>query len=71
MNKHIMFFVQTSTRPPNIHQKLTKHENFCKQKNKLPTKSHDDLEHNSNSLLNYLISLFHQRIVDGRCGVSR
>ena len=39
-----MLFVQSSTRPPNIHQKLTKQS---KQNNQLPTKSHDKLEENS------------------------
>jgi hypothetical protein len=34
----------TSTLPPRMHQKLTKHEKFCKQNNQLPTKSHDELE---------------------------
>jgi hypothetical protein len=31
-----------------MHQKLTIHERFCKQNNQLPTKSHDELEDNSN-----------------------
>ena len=30
-----------------MHQKLTKHEKFCKQNNQLPTKSHDELKDNS------------------------
>ena len=47
MNRYIMFFVQTFTRPPNMHLKLTKHGRFCKQNNQLPTKSHDELEDNS------------------------
>ena len=47
MNQYRMFFVQTSTRPPNMHQKLTKHGRFCKQNNQLPTKSRDELEYNS------------------------
>jgi hypothetical protein len=43
-----MFFVQPSTPPPRMHQKLTKHGRFCKQNNQLPTKSHDELKDNSN-----------------------
>jgi hypothetical protein len=43
-----MLFVQTSTPPPRMHQKLTKHERFCEQNNQLPTKSHDELKDNSN-----------------------
>jgi hypothetical protein len=43
-----MFFVQTSTLPPRMHQKLTKHGKFCKQNNQLPTKSHDELKDDSN-----------------------
>jgi hypothetical protein len=39
-----MFFVQTSTLPPRMHQKLTKHGRFCKQNNQLPTKSHVELK---------------------------
>ena len=31
-----------------MHQKLTKHGRFRKQNNQLPTKSHDELEDNSN-----------------------
>jgi hypothetical protein len=42
-----MFFVQTSTLPPRMHQKLTKHGRFCKQNNQLPTKTPDELEDNS------------------------
>ena len=42
-----MCFVQTSTPPPHMHQKLTKHKRFCKQNNQLPTKSHDELKDNS------------------------
>ena len=38
MNWYRMFFVQTSTLPPRMHQKYT---------NQLPTKSHDELEDNS------------------------
>ena len=47
MNWYRMFFVQTSTLPPRMHQKLTKHEKFCKQNNQLLTKNHDELEDNS------------------------
>jgi hypothetical protein len=43
-----MFFIQTFTLPPRMHQKLTKHEIFCKQNNQLPTKSHVELQDNSN-----------------------
>jgi hypothetical protein len=42
-----MFFVQTCTLPPRMHQKLTKHEKFCKQNNQLSTKSHVELKDNS------------------------
>jgi hypothetical protein len=42
-----MFFVQTSTLPPRMHQKLTKHGRFCKQNNQLPTKTHVELKNNS------------------------
>ena len=48
MNRYRMFFVQTSTRPPNMHLKLTKHGKFYKQNNQLPTKSHDEFKDNSN-----------------------
>jgi hypothetical protein len=42
-----MFFVQTSTLPPRMHQKLTKYGRFSKHNNQLPTKSHDELEDSS------------------------
>jgi hypothetical protein len=42
-----MFYVQTSTLPPRMHQKLTKHGKFCKQNNQLPTKTHVELKDNS------------------------
>jgi hypothetical protein len=42
-----MFFAQTSTPPPRMHQKLTKHGRFCKQNNQLPTKTHVELKDNS------------------------
>jgi hypothetical protein len=48
MNRFRMFFVQTSALPPCMHQKLTKHGRFCKQNNQLPTKSHVQLNDNSN-----------------------
>ena len=44
MNQYRMFFVQTSSLPPRMHQKLTKHEIFFKQNNQLPTKSHVELK---------------------------
>ena len=47
INRYRMCFVQTSTPPPHMHQKLTKHKRFCKQNNQLPTKSHDELKDNS------------------------
>ena len=47
MNRYRMFFVQTSTRPPNMHLKLTKHRKYCKKNSQLPTKSHDELKGNS------------------------
>ena len=47
MNQYRMFFVQTSTLPPHIHQEVTKHGKFCKQNNQLPTKIHVELEDNS------------------------
>ena len=46
MNRYRRFFVQTSTRPPNMHLNLTKHGKFCKQTNQLLTKSHDELKDN-------------------------
>ena len=55
-----MFYVQTSTLPPRMHQKLTKHERFCKQNNQLPTKTHVELKDNSidekmiNCITNYI-----------------
>ena len=39
---------QTSTLPPRMHHKLTKHEIFCKQNNQPPTKRHVELEDTSN-----------------------
>ena len=43
MNLYRMFFVQTSTRPPNVHLELTKRGRFYEQNNQLPTKSQDEL----------------------------
>ena len=50
MNRYRMIFVQTSTRPPNMHLKLTKHGRFRKQNNQLPIKGRDELEDNSDIL---------------------
>jgi hypothetical protein len=47
MNRYRMFFVQTSTLPPRMHPKLTKHGKFCKQNNQLPIKSHDEVKNYS------------------------
>jgi hypothetical protein len=47
MNQYRMFYVQTSTLPPRMHHKLTKHGRFCKQNNQLPTKTHVELKDNS------------------------
>jgi hypothetical protein len=46
MNQYRMFYVQTSTLPPRMHHKLTKHGRFCKQNNQLPTKTHVELKDN-------------------------
>jgi hypothetical protein len=50
MNRYRMFYLQTSTLPPRMHHKLTKHGRFCKQNNQLPTKTHVELKDNSNGL---------------------
>jgi hypothetical protein len=42
-----MSYLQTSTLPPRMHHKLTKHGRFCKQNNQLPTKTHVELKENS------------------------
>jgi hypothetical protein len=47
MNRYRMFYIQTSTSPPRMHHKLTKHGKFCKQNNQLPTKTHVELKDNS------------------------
>ena len=49
MNGYRMFFDQTSTLPPSMHRKLTKHERCCMQNNQLPTDSHVELEENYNA----------------------
>jgi hypothetical protein len=54
MNRYRMFFVQTSTLPPRMHHKLTKHGRFCKQNNQLPTKSH--VEFKDNSIISLILS---------------
>jgi hypothetical protein len=48
MNRYTMFYVQTSTLPPRMYQKLIKHGRFCRKNNQLPTKSHVELKDNSN-----------------------
>ena len=50
MNLYKMFFVQTSTPPQSIHQKLTEHGRCCIPNNQLPIKSFDQLENNSNAV---------------------
>jgi hypothetical protein len=57
MTRYRMFYVQTSTLPPRMHQKLTKHGKFGQQNNQLPTKSHVELEDNPSMLITF--SLFH------------
>jgi hypothetical protein len=47
MNRYRMFYLQTSTLPPRMHHKLTKHGRLCKQNNQLPTKTHVELKDNS------------------------
>jgi hypothetical protein len=54
MNQYRMFYVQTSTLPPRMHHKLTKHGRFCKQNNQLPTKTHVELKDNSNNRLKFI-----------------
>jgi hypothetical protein len=44
-----MFFIQTSTLPPHMHQKLFKNGKFYKQNNQLLTKSQVGLKDNSNN----------------------
>jgi hypothetical protein len=50
MNRYRMFYVQASTLPPRMHQKLTKHGRFCNQNNQLPTESLVELKDNSDIL---------------------
>ena len=47
MDKDRMFFVQTSTLTPGMHQKLNKHGKYCMQNNQLPTQSLVELMDNS------------------------
>ena len=42
-----MVFVQASTLPPRMHQKLSEHGNCCMQNNQLSTQRHIELEDNS------------------------
>ena len=64
MNQYRMFFVQTFSWPPNMHQTLTKHGRFCKQNNHLPIKSHDELEDNCNVyLLIYFFVYYKQPLI--------
>jgi hypothetical protein len=44
---HEPIYLQTSTLPPRMHHKLTKHGRFCKENNQLPTKTHVELKDNS------------------------
>jgi hypothetical protein len=48
-----------------MHQKLTKHEKFCKQINQLPTKSHVELKDNS---IMHQISSLYLALVDQKSG---
>ena len=47
MNQYRMFFVQTSTLPPSMHQKISEHGKYCLQNNQLSTQRHIKLEDNS------------------------
>ena len=47
MNRYRKFYLQTSTLPPCMHHKLTKHGRFCKQNNQLPTKTRVELKDKS------------------------
>ena len=51
IDQNKVFFNQTSTLPPNMHQEITKYGRCCMQINQLPTKSHVDLEEKFNSML--------------------
>ena len=71
MNGYKMFFDQTSTQPPSMHRKRTKHERCCMQNNQLPTDSHVELEENCNAcwLLRGLSSFLNLFIIlDGTGG---
>jgi hypothetical protein len=59
MNRYRMFFVQTSTLPPRMHHKFTKHGRFCKRNNQLPTKTHIELKDNSNVQTTYWTFSYH------------
>ena len=48
MNRYRMFFVQVSTPPPSMHQKLTEHGRCCIHNKQLLTKTYVALENNSN-----------------------
>ena len=58
MNRYRMFYLQTSTLPPRMHHKLTKHGRFCMQNNQLPTKTHVESKDNSILSKKILSSLF-------------
>jgi hypothetical protein len=53
-----------------MHQKLTKHERFCKQTNQLPIKSHDELKDNSIISLHVQIKLEKCHFVLKVCAAS-
>ena len=48
MNRYGMFFVQTSTLLPSMHQKLAKHGMWFMQNNQLSSKTHVKFEHKFN-----------------------
>jgi hypothetical protein len=48
MNRYGMFYVQTSTLLPSMHQKLAKHGMWCMQNSQLSSKTHVEFEHNFN-----------------------
>ena len=51
MNQYRMFFIQTSTLPPSMHQQFTKYRRCCMQINQLPTKGDVEWEDNSSDVL--------------------
>ena len=57
-----IFFIQTSTLTPSMHQKLTKHGKFCMQNNQLPSNTPVEVTDNSNkqtsSSIDILISQY-------------